>query len=308
MNDTRPFGRIAFCGTVTDCLPDSEFASLATQLSAASHPGSAPSLVVALASELIGQDRIRLPDWVDSETRYLVVLDVPEQAALRLASTLRLHKPDRRLQVCRDPSVVKRLVIALKRPAAWEGILDAYVLADSLVVVLGDMSVRQFPTKRLPQIRRFEPAVLKRFEIDSAGSYLYWPDRDAHMGPSQMLQAVDPMHLADVEIRRYEMEKVSLALLDMRKDRQLKQAEIPGLSERHVRRLEREEARLTVDAATKFANAFGQTRSEFLDELSQRLTALRRTGTNRSSDGTDKRLPARRLGTLVSTRTSGTGH
>ena len=275
MSDARPFSHIAFFGTVEDCLPDDGFRALARQLSAAGRAGPSPSLVVALASELLGRDRLKLPGWVDTDTRYLVVLDVPEQAVLRLASRLRLHKPDRRLQVCRDPSVVKRLVIALKRPAAWEGILDAYVLEDSLVVVLGDMSVWNFPVVRLPKVGRFEPAVVRRFVIDSSGSYLHWPGRDVHMGPSQMLQAVDPVHLAEVEIRRYEMENVSRALLDMRRARQLKQTEIPGLSERHVRRLEREETRLTVEAAGEFARALELTLSELLDELSERITGLR---------------------------------
>lgn len=280
MSDGRTFSHIAFCGTAGACLPDSGFRSLAKQLVATSRAGPEPSLVVARASELIGPDRFRLPKWVDTDTRYLVVLDVPEQAVLRLASTLRLHKPDQRLRVCRDPSVVKRLVIALQRPAPWEGILDAYVLEDSLVAVLGDMSVREFPIRRLPRVRRFEPKMVSRFEIDSAGSYLYWPDRDVHMGPSQMLQAVDPMFLSDVEIRRYEMENVSQALQDMRSDRQLKQTEIPGLSERHVRRLEKETVRLTVEAATKFASAFAMTLSEFLDELSRRITDLRGAGSD----------------------------
>ena len=175
----------------------------------------------------------------------------------------------------RDPLVVKRLVIALKRPAPWEGILDAYVLEDSLVAVLGDMSVREFPIGRLPKVGKLDRGEFGRFEIDSAGSCLHWPDSDVHMGPSQMLQAVDPMYVADVEIRRYEMENVSQALEDMRNDRRLKQTEIIGLSERHVRRLEKEEVRLTVEAATRFAGAFGLTMSEFLDELSERITALR---------------------------------
>ena len=280
MSDMRPFSHIAFCGTVGACLPSAEFRSLARQLAATSRAGPEPSLVVARASELSGPGRLGLPNWVDTDTRYLVVLDVPEQAVLRLASTLRLHKPDQRLRVCRDPSVVKRLVIALHRPAPWEGIIDAYVLEDSLVAVLGDMSVREFPIRRLPRVRRFEPTVVSRFEIDSAGSYLYWPDRDVHMGPSQMLQAVDPMFLSDVEIRRYEMENVSQALQDMRSDRQLKQTEIPGLSERHVRRLEKETVRLTVEAATKFASAFAMTLSEFLDELSRRITDLRGAGSD----------------------------
>ncbi len=273
MSDANPFSHIAFCGTVEDCLPDAEFRSLARQLSTTPHTGTEQSLVVAQASELMGPERVRLPKWVDTETRYLVVLDVPEQAILRLASTLRLHKPDQRLQVCRDPSVVKRLVIALTRPAPWEGILDAYVIEESLVAVLGDMSARKFPISQLPKVRGFEPAVLSQFVIDSAGSYLYWPDQNVHMGASQMLQAVDPMYLADVEIRRYQMEKMSLVLLDMRNDRRLKQTEIPGLSERHVRRLEKKEVRLTVDAATRFAGAFGLTLSGFLDELSDRITA-----------------------------------
>ena len=276
MNEERPFSQVFFYGTVEDCLPDAELRCLARELSATTCTGPEPPLVVARASELMRLDRVTLPDWVNAETRYLVVLDVPEQTVLRLASTLRLHKPDRRLQVCRDPSVVKRLVIALKRPAPWEGILDAYVLEDALVVVLGDMSVREFPIDKLPRVRRFEPAVVDRFVIDSAGSYLYWPDRDVHMGPSQMLQAVNPMYLSDLEIRRYQMENVSQVLLEMRNDRRLKQTEIPGLSARHVRRLEREAARLTVEAATKFASAFCLTLSEFLDELSERITALRR--------------------------------
>ena len=98
------------------------------------------------------------------------------------------------------------------------------------------------------------------------------------MGPSQMLQAVDPMYLSDVEICRYEMESVSGVLLAMRNGRQLKQTEIPGLSERHVRRLEKENVRLTVDAATKFASAFELTLSAFLDELSERISALQTAG------------------------------
>lgn len=275
VNHSRPFSHIAFCGTVGDCLPDAGFRCQARQLSASTHGGAEPGLVVAWASELLGPGRITLPQWVDADTHYLVVLDVPEPAVLRLVWTLRLHKPDRRLRVSRDPLVVKRLVIALKRPAPWEGILDAYVLHDSLLVVLGDMSVKEFPIRRLPRVGGLDPAKFGRFEIDSAGSFLFWPDQDVHMGPSQMLQAVDPAYLAEVEIGRYEMAGVSLALRDMRTDRQLKQTEIPGLSERHVRRLEKGRARLTVQAAARFAGAFGLTVSEFLDELSGRIAGRR---------------------------------
>lgn len=100
MSEARPFSRVVLLGTVEDCMPDAEFRCLARQLSATAHVGTEPTLVVARASEPLRPDRVTLPDWVNTETRYLVVLDVPEPAVLRLASTLRLHKPDRRLQGC----------------------------------------------------------------------------------------------------------------------------------------------------------------------------------------------------------------
>ena len=270
----NPYRRVSFLGTIEKVLPRGKFRQLARELAQEENDGSEVSLMIARASELIGKRSQALPDWVDSGTQFLVVLDIPEQATLRLATALRLRKPDRRLQVSRDEGVVKRLVIALSRTAPWEGILDAYLLGESLVVVLGDMSAREFPVRLIPKVSRMEPAAVCRFEIDSSGSFLHWPESDLHLGPSQLLQAVDPMYLADIEIERYEMEKISLVIRDMRKEYVLKQTEIEGLSDRHVRRLENEEIRLTVDAAEKLARSFGMTLSEFLDGLSQRVTEL----------------------------------
>jgi hypothetical protein len=275
MNEANPYHQVFFLGTVERSLPQGRIRRMARELAGIENEASEVSLVVARASELCDPKRYPLPRWVDAETRFLALLDVPEQAILRLPSVLRLHKPDQRLQVCRDEGVVKRLVIALSRGAPWEGVLDAYVLDGALVVLLGDMSVREFPVQRLPKLRQMGPEDLARFEIDSAGSFLYWPEPDIHLGPSQLLQAVDPMYLADIEIKRYEMEKISLVLFDMRTERSFKQTEIEGLSDRHVRRLENEEIRLTVDAAEKLARSFGMGLPEFLDEVSERVSALK---------------------------------
>jgi len=274
MSERNPYGRVSFLGTIENSLPRGRFRQIARELTQEEYEDSDLSLVVARASELIGRGRLPLPDWVDSETRFLVLLDVPEQATLRLATALRLHKPDQRLQVCRDEAVVKRLVIALSRDTPWEGILDAYMLGESLVVLLGDMSVREFPVRHLPKMGRLGLDAISLFEIDSAGSFLHWPDPDVHLGSSQLLQAVDPMYLADIEIKRYEMEKISLVIHDMRTERFLKQTDIEGLSDRHVRRLEKEKIRLTVDAAAKLAFSFRMDLPEFLDELSRRVTAV----------------------------------
>lgn len=274
MDETRRFDRILFHGSVVEDLPRTLKSEAAALESVVTHD-TGSSLVIACAAEILSTAPWNLPPWVDTETQYLVVLDVPEQTIPRLATVLRLHKPDQRLHISRDPGIAKRTVIALSRSIPWEGIVDAYVISDLLCVLLGDMTKREFPKKELPGLRDVSHQVFERFTIDSAGSFLHWPDLDLHIGPSQMLQAVDPAYLADVEIERYAMENVSQALYDMRVERGLRQTDIEGLSDRHVRRLENEQTRLSVGAAETYAQAFGQELGEFLDGLSERLTVLK---------------------------------
>lgn len=242
------------------------------------NPDGEKDLLVCLASEVLERSDFRLPGWIGPDTHYLVLTDIPEPALLRLPGILRLHRPDRRMHASRDPGAIQRQLVALHRDQAWEGIVDAYVLKDTLVTVLGDFSVRDFPVDRLPGVKHLDPAERANFEIDSAGSFLYWKSADLHVGPSQMLQAVDPAYLAEVEIERYRIEKVSRALRQMRTERGLRQSDISGLSTRHVGRLEREENRLTVDAARCYARTFDQTLDEFLEELAHVLSAERDPG------------------------------
>jgi len=273
MSEFNVIRRIYLAPSLTGVVLDDRLRQLGGDFSDGDAVGT--SVVVSSARWLIENSGAGLPSWVDQDTRYLVVADVAESATLRLPAILGLHKPHIRLHISRDPGVVKRLLLAQARSVSWEGIVDAYVLLERLVVVLGDMTIREFPKARLPKVGRMGAEDFERFVVDSSGSYLHWPEGDVHLGASQLLQAVDPMYLTDVEIQRYAKEKVSLALLDMRNERGLKQTDIVGLSDRHVRRLENEEIRLTVDVAEKYAVAFGLDLSEFLAELGRHLTALR---------------------------------
>jgi hypothetical protein len=236
-------------------------------------PSAEQDLVVATAQDVLwGSD---LPSWTGLETRYLILMDVPEPAILRLPTVLGLHKPNQRMHVTRDVGVVKRVLFSFARDEGWEAILDAYVLRDHLVVVLGDFRVAEFPCERLPGLGERLASNLPEFEIDSSGSFLCWPSLDLHLGASQLLQAVDPMHLADVEIRRYATSKISTALLTIREEAGLRQSDIDGLSERQVRRLEKEESRLTAEAAVNYASSLGCSLDEFLARLGRRITELR---------------------------------
>jgi transcriptional regulator with XRE-family HTH domain len=120
-----------------------------------------------------------------------------------------------------------------------------------------------------------KPRERRDFEIDEDGSYLHWPGRDVHLGVSQILQAVDPEYLAQVEIERNALDYMRWALESWRRDLGLRQVDIKGISERHVRRIEQGVSRLTVQAADRFARAFGLSSRVFLDELAARTRETR---------------------------------
>lgn len=231
----------------------------------------ATGTVCLLASELI--DGCALPTWIDSETRFLVVLDVPLGAAMRIPTLLRLRKPDQRLLLTDDLGSVRRWVIAPNRSQPYEGIIDAYVVGTTLTVFMGDLTIRDFPVDRVPSIRSLEPEQLRQLEVDVDGSFLTWPSTDIHLGPSQLLQAVDPSELAEIEIERFRSENTAVALKYMREQRGLRQADIEGLGERQVSRLEHAESRLTAGAAENFARSFNLTMTDFLDELGRLLVS-----------------------------------
>ena len=249
---------------------------LARQLSSQGTESFVAPLVVTLASEVVLSAQLPLPGWAtEPGTRYLVLVDVPEPGLFRLPSVLGLRKPEQRLHATQDPGAVRRLLIGSARRDPYLGIVDAYVLGETLELVTGDFHFRSFPLARLPGVGDLPPAERAGFEIDEDGAYLHWPAPDLHLGVAQMLQAVDPSCLADISIKRYSRDHTGAALEGLREANGLRQADIPGLSERQVRRIEGGVSRLSVDAARKFAGAFGISLEELLDEVARRAGRIR---------------------------------
>lgn len=230
-------------------------------------------VVAGIASEVVEQGGDFAPDWAGADTFYLIFCDVPLPALMRLPTLLGLHKPDRRLHVTRDSGALRRLLVASRRSVPMEGIVDAYVVAHELVLVLGDLSVRSFPREEVPRVGELPGDRFAEFELDPDGSYLRWPAVDVDLGVSGLLQAVDPMYLADVEIARLSREDIGGALRAIRERRGLRQRDIPDLSERQVRRLEKGSSRLTAEAAAAFAEAFDLSLERFLELLGERIGA-----------------------------------
>jgi hypothetical protein len=228
-------------------------------------------VVVACASDVLGTAEWRPPQSaVTSDTRYLLIADVPVSALGRLSSVFDVRRPEQRMHVTEDARAVVRLLIAQHRDAPLEGIVDAYLLESRLILLLGDFSIRSFPVAAVPVLCDLEPRDRAAFELDEDGSYLYWPVADLHLGVSQLLQAVDPPYLADIEVRRFPASvAIGARIAALREARDLRQRDIEGLSERHVRRIEQGVARLTGDSAVKLAGALTMDLDEFLTELAE---------------------------------------
>ena len=248
----------------------------------ASRSEGEPGVVVACASELLF-DGLRLPDWSHgTHTRFLVAMDLPWQAAMRLPSRLGLHKPHVRLHVTDDPHALRRLLVAQHRQRPFEGLVDAYLMQGTLVLVLGSMEILLLETSEISPLGNLEPEELALFEIDVDGSYLHWPDHDLHLGASQLVREVDAEYLAELEIERFTKDVTGPAIARIRESRGLRQVDVRDLSERQVRRLEKGVSRLTLEAAQNLADSLEMSLDEFLTELAK---WAQRLGDSRSMVG-----------------------
>lgn len=235
-----------------------------------------PCLFV-FASEILAHAGAGFPEWLSgTDTRYAVLRgDVPTTELPRIPTLLKLHKPDQRMHLTEDVGVVRRALVALLRDHPVEAILDAWTFQGRLTLLFADLGKRSFDPNRIPVLRGMKPRDLAGFRIDEDGSYLHWPGLDVHLGVSQILQATDSKYLAQVEIERNALDYTSWALEAWRREAGIRQADVEGMSERHVRRIEKGVSRLTVSAAERFASAFRITTREFLDELARRTRETR---------------------------------
>jgi len=238
--------------------------------------------VVAYASDVLrdfseqGQGFLR--GLVSDRTRYLLIEEsdgAPVPGLMWLPSHLRLHRPERRLHLTCDVRSFRRLLVAQYRDNPLEGIVDAYLLGNVLNLVLGDLRLESIPIDEIPKLRRLDAEERASFSIDPDGSYIHFEGPDLHYGAANLLELVDPEWRAEREIERVSRDWTGPALEKWRRELGLRQADIGGLSERQVRRIERQVSTLTLDSARRFAEAFERPLVEFLDELASRARRLR---------------------------------
>lgn len=170
-------------------------------------------------------------------------------------------------------SLLKRLTSAISADDKQERILDARVEDGVLHVVSPDFYRLEVRIVEIPALQSADPSQIQNFEIDVDGSFIYWPDLDLHLGWSQLQQIVDP-EAARKALQKSQQFNVRYgkAVQKLREDAGLKPADIAGLSEKQLGRIEKGECRLTSKAIEALSKAHSLKANEYLQKLAEALS------------------------------------
>jgi hypothetical protein len=165
-------------------------------------------------------------------------------------------------------------VCAAFRPDGSRGsIIDAYLAGDELLVRGPRHRMLHVPVRSIPALKGQSRDVLRNFKIDPDGSFIHWPDLDAHLGWNQFLQAVDPAELHKAQQRSADFNsRYGAAIRKVREAAGITQSNVEGLTDRQVRRIEQGMCRATAGALAALAKAHGLDVNAYMDKLAKTMS------------------------------------
>jgi hypothetical protein len=162
-----------------------------------------------------------------------------------------------------------RMLRALASDLHHDSIATATVIQDLLIVINCALEAFEIGFDELPALKRIPGELRSRFEIDEEGVFIHWPVPDVHLGLDDIRLVRDPRRKARARALKAAHDTAfGVAVRKLRQFRELRQTDVPGLSARHIRRIETgyvpgEEA---IDA---LAAAHGMDPDDYLNELSE---------------------------------------
>lgn len=173
-----------------------------------------------------------------------------------------------------DAESLRRLLQAKVQDAEDKLIATAALEGDDLVVWSCEPREFRCRVSDIPALKGLSKSRLKKFSVSSSGSRLRWPDEDIDLNLETFRELSDPEVLkANQERFRREAKGYGAAIKMLRKRQGLKQGEIPGLSERHVRRLESGEVYPHSTTLDKLASAHDLPPAEYVRQLAALASA-----------------------------------
>ncbi len=172
--------------------------------------------------------------------------------------------------VAPDREAARRLVLAHSLDAEKELIASASIEDDTLYVWSCEPRLYRCPVSDIPALARLSKKQLQGFEVSKSGSRLRWPDADIDINLDTIRVQVDPAHRREAEAGfRQEASRYAEAIRTVREKKGLRQGDVAGLSERHVRRLEQGETFPQAKTVKKLAAAHGLSVGDYLKELAR---------------------------------------
>ena len=245
------------------------------------HRELARLLFVSWAKDLSAPLRIQAENVSRRWDGHLVFVgqDTPAEA-LSTVTRLRVQDPSRLQFVTADDldearahlrSFVQRFIHA----RSSEGILHAWWAGDSLEVLTTEFRRLTLPRSSIGALRAASAEACQELEVGYDGSHVAWPSLDLHIGIEQLQALVSPERALR---RRQESEdfnrRYGAAIRTVRLARGLEQSSIPGLTARHLRRIERGESRATSKALKSLARAHGLSDAAYLAQVASALESM----------------------------------
>jgi hypothetical protein len=227
-------------------------------------------LAVARAADLEGH----MPFGLSESTPFILLLLEGQRPRAKAVQTLALLA--KRIGRAVDPYVatdvraVRRIIAAYGRGAEQHLIASAAVQDGFLTVWSCEPKMYRCPVSDIPALARMLPRALASLDVSASGSRIHWSDGDVDMDLDAIRQCSDPDVRKEAEIKyRAEAAGYAHAIRQLRVRHGLRQGQIPGLSEREVRRLERGDVLPHSDTLKKLAKGHGCTLDDYMKKLAR---------------------------------------
>ena len=185
-----------------------------------------------------------------------------ERAGLRMMRNTVVHS---------DPSLPRRVLSAWTHNAQDQLIAKASVSKDCLFVLSCALQPYEIAFDAMAALKRIPVAERANFSVDEDGSYIHWPHPDIHIDLDAIRVAIDPEERAKAQAAKALHDgRYGAAIAKLRLEKNLKQTDIEGLSERQVRRIEKGEG-TTYEALRRLAAAHQMDLEEYLREVAADL-------------------------------------
>ena len=165
--------------------------------------------------------------------------------------------------------VPSRVLQAWSKGAQSKLIADAMVSDDVLHIRACDLRSYEIAFSQMAALKRIPASQRDTFEIAEDGAFIHWPDSDTHIDLESVRFELQPeLKMQQVARTLIHYQRVGEGIAQLRSEAGLTQSEIPGLSERQVRRIE-SGASVTVSALQALAHAHGLAVSDYLNRLAE---------------------------------------